>query len=124
LETRVGSVEMISSSKPWMLTASWIAASGSCTPTMGSTGAPAASSSSGSASSIVASASERPWSSGSTSWCRPCAEDGTSNVNAAGPRAARSRTASRSAGVAAVRLATTRTRAVAPEDSMGLPFVR
>src|SRR5215207_2711964 len=59
-DTFVGSVEMISSSKPCRLSASWIAASGSCTPTIGSTGLPAASSSSGSASSIVASASDWP----------------------------------------------------------------
>ena len=57
LETRCGSVEMISSSKPWMLIASWIAASGSGTPIMPSTGAPAARSSSGIASSSVVSAS-------------------------------------------------------------------
>src|SRR3954469_19169298 len=42
LDTRWGSVEMISSSKPWMLTASWIAASGSGTPIMPSPGPPTA----------------------------------------------------------------------------------
>src|SRR3954447_17787675 len=73
---------------------------------------PAASSSSGSASSIItlASSSAR-WSSGSVTRCSPCAAGGTSRVNAAAPRDARSRTASIRDGVAAVLWATTRTRA-------------
>src|SRR4051812_32435952 len=39
-DTRVGSVEMISSSKPCTFTASWMAASGSGTPIIASTGPP------------------------------------------------------------------------------------
>jgi hypothetical protein len=78
---------------------------------------PAASSRSGSASSSTALASVSAWSSGSVTRASPCVMFGTSNVNAQGPRAARSRTAASSAGVAAVRWATTRTREGA-EDSM------
>src|SRR6478609_3032969 len=50
--------------------------------------------------------------------CRPCAVFGTSSVKVVGPRAARLRTVSSSAGVAAVRWATTRTRVGLVEDSM------
>jgi hypothetical protein len=84
---------------------------------MPSTGAPAASSSRGTASSIVCWASDCSWSSGSTTRCSACTGLGTSSEKVAGPRAARSRTASMRAGVAAVRLATTSTRAGA-DDSM------
>ena len=63
-----------------------------------------------------------PWSSGSTSRCRPCGGCGTSSVKRHGPRPARSRTASSSAGVAAVRFATTRTRAGVEDSMRGTPF--
>src|SRR3954452_1109102 len=94
-----------------------MASSGIASPTMWSTGEPAAPSSSGTASSTIVSASPASWSSGSTTVCRPWVGLGTSRVKTAGPRAARSRTASMRAGVAAVFAATTRTRAGA-EDSM------
>ena len=111
-ETRVGSVDRMTSSKPCMLTASWIALSGSGSPIRPSTRRPAASDSSGSASSSVVSASERSWSSGLITLAAGRAPVlGTSSVNVQGPRAARSRTAPSSAGVAAVLFATTRTRA-------------
>ena len=60
LDTVFGSVEMITSSKPWMLIASWIAFIGDGSPTMASTRPPAASSSSGTASSSICSASLLP----------------------------------------------------------------
>src|SRR3954453_9642049 len=121
-DTREGSVERITSSKPWRLTASWIAASGSGAPTIPVTGPPAASSSSGSASSSVALASPSSWSSGSAMRSRPLDVLGTSSVKVLGPRWARSRTAASRAGVAAVRFATTRTRAGWAEDSMRNSF--
>jgi uncharacterized protein YkwD len=117
-DTRCGSVERMISSKPWRLTASWIASSGSGAPTIPVTSEPAASSSSGSASSSVFCASVSAWSSGSAKRSMPLDVLGTRSVNRAGPRSARSFTAAISAGVAAVRLATTRTRAGCSEDSM------
>ena len=57
LETVVGRVEMMTSSNPWMLIASWIAFIGDGSPTIPSTGAPAASSRRGTASSSTCSAS-------------------------------------------------------------------
>src|SRR4051812_17318479 len=53
---------------------------------------------------------------------RPLDVLGTSSVKVLGPRWARSRTAASRAGVAAVRLATTRTRAGWAEDSMRNSF--
>ena len=66
----------------------------------------------------MALASVSAWSSGSAMRSRPLAVLGTSSVKLHGPRPARSRTQASRAGVAAVRLATTSTRAGWAEDSM------
>src|SRR3954454_3252884 len=96
-----------------MLIASWMAFIGFGSPTLPSTLPPAASSSSGTASARTSRAASSGWSSGSIALARPPTTFGTSSVNVAPPRAARSRTASMSAGGAAVLCATMRTRVAA-----------
>src|SRR5881397_1857424 len=93
-----------------MLIASWIAFIGLGSPILPATGPPAACSSSGTARARTSRASSSGWSSGSITLARPPTVLGTSSVKLHGPRAARWRTASISAGVAAVLCATTRTR--------------
>jgi len=105
-ETRFGSVEMMISSKCPSRTAFCTDSNGSDPPTSPSTGRRAARSSNGSALSSVQSAAFRSLTSG------------TSSANREGPARPRCSTASRRRGVAAVLLATIRTRAVLG-DSIG-----
>ena len=111
------SVGTMISSKPETFTASWIASSsGEESPTKPSTGAPAASWSSGSASARIWSTSEDSWSSAIDD---AIAVGGVRHEQRElrGPRAARARTASSRAGVAAVLCATTRTQACSDAPS-------
>src|SRR5688572_19548195 len=110
-DSRSGRVDTINSSYSPKLHSSWMAASGSGSPTFASTTFRPSSRSSSTKAWRCCSASSPP-ACMSAAQASPCGVDGTSSVNAQGPCTARARSASRSSGDSAVRLATTSTLAI------------